>query len=88
MINAEAKCIHDGEEIKLRKKDSHALGLLCYAESELQNRMAKYCEGCGDMNTLDKIYQENAIEVCGVVFDNLADIINDIAGAMIEEAKD
>lgn len=89
MINAEAKCIHDGEEIKLRKKDSHALGLLCYAESELQNRMADYCaEFTGeDASILDQVHGEIAAHTCAVVFDELADIINDIASAMIHDAE-
>lgn len=90
MINAKAKCIRDGEEITLRKKDSHALGLLCYAESELQNKMDDYCnEFMGeDASILDQVHGEIAAHTCAVVFDKLADIINDIASAMIDDAKD
>ena len=76
-------------EVELKKEDSHALGLLCYAETELQERMADYCnEFMGeDASILDQVHGEIAAHTCAVVFDELADIINDIASAMIEDAE-
>ena len=90
--NAKATAINDesGETVKLKKKDAHALGMLCYAESELREYMGNYCdvythEGAGLYN---RIYGEIASEVCGVVFEKLSMIINDVAAAMINNVKD
>jgi len=43
--NAKATAVNNdsGETVELKKKDAHALGLLCYAESELQEYMHNYC---------------------------------------------
>ena len=89
--NAKATAINNsGETVKLKKKDAHALGLLCYAESELQEYMKNYCdvythEGAELYNM---VYGEIAAEVCGVVFEKLSMIINDVAAAMINNVKD
>lgn len=90
--NAKATAINEasGETVKLKKKDAHALGLLCYVESELNEYADNYCdvylhEGAGLYN---RIYGEIAKEVCGVMLQKLSSIINDTSGAMISNAKD
>ena len=89
---AKATAVNDesGETVELRKKDAHALGLLCYVESELNEYADNYCdvylhEGAGLYN---RIYGEIAKEVCGVMLQKLSSIINDTAAAMINNAKD
>lgn len=86
----EATAINEetNEVVELKKKDAHALGLLCYAESELANRMVEYCESVDDKTFMGTLFQETAIEVCAVVFDNFKEIIEDIASAMIEDARE
>lgn len=87
MIKATAINDESGEVVELRKKDAHALGLLCYVESELTERMARYCRDWEGMSILDKITQEIATEVCGDMLAEYKDILDDVALAMINEAR-
>ena len=82
-INAETN-----EVVELKKKDAHALGLLCYAEAELQNRICDHInELCENQSVYGQVYKGTFSRVSDTVMEMLDDIINDIAAAMIMKAK-